>query len=301
MPRRDLAALLTLAALWGASFLFMRIAAPEFGAVALAFVRVAGASLLLLPLLAWRGQTAALRRHWRPLLVVGVLNSALPFLCYALAALAITGGLSAIFNASAPLWAAVIAWLWLGQRPTRWRIAGLGLGFAGVCGLALGKADVLPGAHGVSTALAIGAALGAAVLYGFAANYTRQRLADAPSLAVAAGSQLSATLALALPALLWWPRQPPGAGTWAAAAVLALVCTGAAYLLYFRLIARVGPTNAITVTFLVPVFAMLWGGLFLAEPVTAAMAVGGAAILAGTALATGLVAPRRAAHRPPPG
>ena len=118
MRGRDLADLLLLAALWGASFLFMRVSAAEFGPLALAFVRVAGASMLLLPLLWWRGQGAALPRHWRALLVVGLVNSALPFALYALAALVLSTGLMSIFNATSPLWGALIAWIWLHDRPT---------------------------------------------------------------------------------------------------------------------------------------------------------------------------------------
>ena len=289
MRTRDGAELLTLAALWGASFLFMRIAVPEFGATALSFVRVAGACVVLLPLLVWRGQAKALRLHWRPLLIVGIVNSALPFLFFAYAALAISAGLAAIFNAAAPLWAALIAWAWFAERPTPARVLGLALGFAGVLGLALGKASLQPGAHGVSAALAIGACLLGTLCYGFGANFTRRHLTGVPPLAVAAGSQLGAALVLALPALWLWPDEIPGARAWAATGVLALFSTAAAYLLYFRLIAHLGPANAITVTFLIPAFAMLWGTLFLAEVVTAAMLTGAAVILLGTALATGLL------------
>ena len=289
MKARQWLDLLLLAALWGASFLFMRIAVPAFGATALAFVRVLGACLLLLPLLALAGQVGALRQHWRPLLVVGVINSALPFAAFAYAALAISGGLAAIFNAAAPLWAALIAWAWLGERPTRARSLGLALGFAGVLALALDKASLKPGEHGVSAALAVAACLAGTVLYGFAANYTRRHLSGVPSMAVAAGSQLAAALALALPGLWGWPAQNPPPLAWAAATVLALACTGAAYLLYFRLIAQVGPARAITVTFLVPAFAMLWGAMFIAEAVTPQMLAGGAVIVLGTALATGLL------------
>ena len=295
MRTRDTAELLALAALWGASFLFMRIAAPDFGAVALAFVRVAGACLLLLPLLALRGQMQVLRAHWRPILVVGVANSALPFLCFAFAALAISAGLASIFNATAPIWGALIAWAWLGERPTPARLAGLLLGLAGVVGLALDKAGLQPGVHGVSAAMAIAACVLGTLGYGFAANYTRRRLQGVPPLALAAGSQFAAALVLALPALWLWPATSPGAGAWAATAVLALACPGAAYLLYFRLIANAGPANAITVTLLIPAFAMAWGWMFLAEAITAAMLSGGAVILLGTALATGLLKPQRAA------
>lgn len=294
MKKADLGELVALAAIWGASFLFMRLGAAEFGPVALSAVRVAGAALVLLPLLAWRGQFAELRRHWRAIFVVGLTNSALPFLGFSYAALSISAGLSSIFNASAPLWGAVIAWLWLRDRLTAPRIAGLAIGFAGVLGLAWEKASFKPGGSG----WAIVACLAAALLYGLSASYTKKRLQGVTPMAVAAGSQLSAALALALPALWWWPVQMPSARAWTMVALLAVLCTGLAYLMYFRLIAHVGAANAIAVTFLIPAFAVLWGWLFLAEPLTGAMAAGCAVILLGTALATGVLAPQRKAVAP---
>ncbi|MFT3954866.1 MAG: DMT family transporter [Piscinibacter sp.] len=290
MRPMDIGELIALAAIWGASFLFMRLGAAEFGPVALAAVRVGGAALVLLPLLAWRGQFAVLRAHWRPIFVVGLTNSALPFLGFSYAALSISAGLSSIFNASTPLWGALIAWAWLGDRPTAPRIAGLAIGFAGVLGLAWEKASFKPGGSG----WAIVACLAAALCYGLAASYTKKRLQGVAPMAVAAGSQLSAALLLALPALWWWPAQMPSPRAWTMVALLAVLCTGLAYLMYFRLIAHVGASNAITVTFLIPAFAVLWGWIFLAEPLTGAMASGCVVILIGTALATGVLAPRTA-------
>ena len=289
MRTRDLIELLLLAALWGASFLFMRISTPEFGPVAMTALRVSGAALCLLPLLLVGGQGSDLRRHWRAIAVVGVVNSALPFVLFGVAALALQGGLSAIFNATAPMWGALIAWGWFGERLTRTRGLGLLLGFGGVLTLAWDKASLKPGEHGVSATLAIAACLAAALCYGFAVHYTRRRLQGVAPMAVAAGSQLAAALLLAAPAWWLWPAAPPGALAWWSMAGLALLCTALAYLLYFRLIAQVGPARAITVTFLVPLFAVLWGALFLAETLTPAMALGCAVILLGTALTTGVL------------
>lgn len=289
MKGRDLADLLALAALWGASFLFMRMGAVEFGPLALVFVRVGGASLLLLPLLWWQGHAAVLHRHWRPLLVVGLTNSALPFTFYALAALVLSTGLMAIFNATAPLWAALVAWVWLDDRPGASRSLGMLVGFAGVAALSIGKADWRADASGISPALGIAACVAATALYGFGANYTKKAVAAVPSLAVAAGSQLAATLLLAPLALATWPAKPPSVRAWGAALLLALLCTGLAYILYFRLIARLGAAGAISVTFLIPAFATLWGYLVLREVPSAEMLAGCAVILLGTALATGLL------------
>lgn len=285
----DLGELILLAALWGASFLFMRMGAAEFGPVALIAVRVGGAALFLMPLLALRGQLGVLRAHWRPIFVVGLTNSALPFVCFAYATLSITAGLSAIFNASAPLFGAAIAWWWLNDRLNRARLLGLLIGFAGVAGLAWVKGGSAGAFKPGGSGWAIAACIVASVLYGWSANYTKQRLVGVAPMAIAAGSQLGATLALIVPAALWWPAVAPTPASWTAAVLLALLCTGVAYVLYFRLIANVGPQNAIAVTYLVPAFAVLWGWMFLAEQPTVAMVIGCAVILLGTSLATGLL------------
>lgn len=296
MKRRDLIDLLLLGALWGASFLFMRLGAADFGPVPLAFVRVAGASLLLLPLLLARGQGSALRAHGGAIALVGVVNSVLPFVLYAVAALVLSAALMAVFNATVPIWGALVARLWLGDRLTRSRVLGLLVGMAGVLALSWGKADFKPGAHGISPAWAIAACLAATLLYGVGANFTRKHLAAAPSLAVAAGSQCVAAMLLAGPALWLWPAVMPGATAWASAAALSLACTGLAYILFFRLIARAGAAQAVSVTFLIPGFAMLWGWLFLGEQPTAAMLGACAVILLGTALSAGVLRlPGRAA------
>lgn len=292
MKTRDLTDLLLLAALWGASFLFMRLGAAEFGPFALAGLRVAGASAFLLPLLLWRGEGALLLKHWKPLLVVGIANSALPFLCFSYAALAITGGLSSIFNATTPLWGALIAWLWLKDRPDRGRLLGLAIGFGGVVWLAWNKASFKGDTAGASSGLAVLACIAATCCYGFAANYTKRHLSGVPSLALATGSQLAAAGLLAVPMATHWPAHAPGATAWAAVAALALLCTGVAYILFFRLIAHIGAANAISVTFLIPAFAVLWGALLLNEGITATMVIACAVILVGTSLVTGLVKPK---------
>jgi len=292
MKQRDLAELTTLAAIWGASFLFMRMGAAEFGPFTLAMVRVVGASIILMPLLVLRGEWPVVLRHWKPIFMVGLANSAIPFLCFSYAALSISAGLSSIFNATAPLWGSLVAWLWLKDRPDGWRVLGLAIGFAGVLGLAWDKASFKPGA--AATGWAVLACLLATLLYGFSANFTKKRLAGVPPMALAAGSQLSSAFALLVPGLWLWPAQMPGTAAWGSAIGLALLCTGGAYVLYFRLIAHVGPANAISVTFLIPAFAVLWGALMLHEAVTPAMVLGCAVILCGTALSTGMLKPRRA-------
>jgi len=297
MRPRDIADLLLLAALWGGSFLFMRVAVPQFGAIPLAALRVAGAALLLLVLLAARSGLGGMRTHWRPIAVIGITNSALPFLGFSIAALSIPAGLSSILNATSPMFGALIAMAWLREPSNGSRVAGLGIGFVGVVLLASGAKGAAVAAGGPGTGAAIVLCVAASLLYGFSACFARRYLAGVEPLAVATGSQVSATLALALPAAWAWPTTAPSGGSWLAVLALALLCTGIAYVLYFRLIARVGPARAIAVTFLVPAFGMLWAGIFLGEAVTPTMLALGTLILLGTGLATGALQLPKPAHR----
>ncbi|MFO1220933.1 MAG: DMT family transporter [Burkholderiaceae bacterium] len=294
MKSRDLGELVLLAALWGASFLFMRMGAAEFGPAPLAAVRCGVAAVLLLALLAARGELGPLFENWRRIGAVGLTNSALPFLCFGLAALAIEAGLSAIFNAATPLWTAFIAAVLWRERLAGTRWLGLALGLAGVVWLAWDRAGFKAGAHGVSPAVAIAACLAATALYGWSANFAKRRLSHVPPLVLAAGSQSSAAVALAIPAALTWPATNPGIAAWLATLALAVLCTALAYVLYFRLIAHAGATNASAVTFLIPAFAVAWGWMFLGETIGATVIAACAVILAGTALAMGLL-PRRSA------
>ena len=288
MTPRDLLDLTLLAALWGGSFLFMRYAVPDFGVVPLIWLRVALASVCLLPLLLMKGQLGALRERAGAVAVMGLFNSGLPFLLIAWATLSITAGLASIMNAMTPVFTALIGALWLGDRLDGRRSLGLLLGLAGVALLAADKADFRPGGSG----WAIVAMLLATACYGFAANHTRRYLQGVPALVNATGTQLVSALVLLPPALWSWPERMPGLGPWLAALVLGVACSALAYLLFFRLIARVGASRAVTVTFLVPVFGTLWGALFLGEPVTASMLAGGAVVLLGTGLATGVIGGR---------
>lgn len=280
----DTLEMILLAAIWGASFLFMRVAAPELGPIALAFLRVALATLCLLPILAWRRELALLKTQWLPLAVVGLLNSALPFCLYAYAALSMPAGFSSIVNATTPLWGAVIAYLWLRHPLPSSRILGLAIGFIGVVLLVWSKASFKAGGAG----LAICAALLATFSYGIAANFTKQYLSGVPAMAVATGSQMYAAILLAPLAAWLWPAHAVSNGAWHAVIALAVFCTAIAYLMYFRLIAHIGPSRAIAVTFLIPLFGVAWGVIFLAEQILPAMLVGGGVILLGTSLAVGL-------------
>lgn len=281
---------IVLAAIWGASFLFMRLAVVEFGVVGTAAMRVGIATAFLAPLMLAKGHGPVFRREWWKVCLVGVLNSALPFMLFSFALLSITTGLSAILNATVPLFGALVAWWWLKDRPTGSRVLGLVIGFAGVAALAWDKASFKPDAvSGIAPAWAVLACLLATVCYAVAASATKRFLTGLPPLVTATGSQLGATLLLALPALWLRPEQMPSTQAWLALVVLGVLCTGVAYILYFRLIEQAGPARALAVTFALPVFAILYGALFLGERVTAWMLMWGAVVLLGTALSTGLL------------
>jgi drug/metabolite transporter (DMT)-like permease len=283
----DVVSLVVLAGFWGGSFLFMRVATPEFGPIALIAVRVTIAALVLMPVLAARGGLRELRESAWPLLVVGVISAALPFSLLAFATLSLTAGFTSILNATAPFFAAIVAFVWLGDRLSRLRVTGLVIGFGGVLLLVWGKASF----KGDGAGLALAAGLGSGVCYGIAANYTKVRLSHVGPLVTATGCQVGAAVCW-LPLAVWrMPAAMPSLKAWLMVGALGVFCTAIAYILYFRLIARLGPARAVTVTFMVPAFGMLWGRVFLKEGVTWQMLVGTAVILVGTSLTTGLIRP----------
>ena len=274
-----------LGAIWGSSFLFMRLGGAEFGAVATAGVRVFIGALVLLPILWFSGHWNVLRKNAAPILLLGFMNSALPFVLFAYAVLSISTGLSAILNATVPLFTALVSWLWLKERPGNSRLLGLAIGFIGVLLLASDTASFKPG----GTGWAVLACLLACASYAVSAAFTRNYLTGIHPLAPAAGSQLGAMLVLALPTLLFWPARNPGLVPWLALAAVGVICTAGAYILFFRLIEKIGPVRAVTVTFLVPVFAIIYGTVFLREALTPWMLMCGVVVVLGTALATGLL------------
>lgn len=289
----NLIELFALAAIWGASFLFMRVATPEFGPIALIALRVAIAALILTPVLRSADARSQFRSKVWPLFVVGLTNSAVPFCLLAYSTLYVDAGVDSILNATTPLWAALIAATGFHVSMRRGQIAGLLLGLTGVVVLAWDNLNT--GASGVP--LAIGAALLATLFYGFAVNYSKRHLAGVKPFVVAFGSQLFASVVLVPLALFFWPKHPIAPSTWVCVAALGIVCTGFAYVLFFRLVEHVGAAYAASVTFLIPIFGMIWGAVFLGEKITSMMIIGCAIVLAGTAMATGKLSwmlPRRA-------
>lgn len=281
MRIQDLLRLLTLAALWGGSFAFMRVAVPALGPIWLAESLVTLAFIALFAVALLRRGVPSLVLHWRAYLAIGVINSALPFALFSFAEQTISASNAAILNATSPFFGAIVAAAWLREPLGARRLTGMALGLAGVVLLVGWQA----GSLSASALVASLACLVAALCYGVGSVYAKARMTGIPSFAIAVYSQLAAAIALA-PALPF--ASPPGALSGLVVAnvlALALASTAIAYLLYFRLIADVGPARALTVTFLIPPFGVLWGVLFLGEPVAINMLSGCALILAGTWLA----------------
>jgi drug/metabolite transporter (DMT)-like permease len=288
MSPGDAARLLLLAGLWGGSFAFIRVAVPAMGPLWLAFSRVALAFIALFALALVRRAVPSFLAHWRDYVVIGTVNSAVPFALFCFAEQYVGASIAAILNATSPFFATAVAVLWLKEALTLRKLGGMALGLTGVVLLVGWQAHALAG----TTLLATLACLGAALCYGIASVYAKRRMTTIPSSAVALYSQLAAAAVLA-PALLFVPAPGPLTPLVIANALaLALASTAFAYLLYFRLIATIGPARALTVTFLIPLFGVVWGFLFLGEPLTANMLSGCALIVAGTWVAVRVVPER---------
>jgi drug/metabolite transporter (DMT)-like permease len=287
MSPANIARLIALGAIWGSSFMLMRIAVPDLGPLPTAFGRIVLGGVALGLFARWRGIEFAWRRNARVYLVIGVTNTAVPFALFAWAALHIPSAYMATMNALAPVFTAMFGFLLMAERLSPMRIASFVLGFGGVAVLV----NIGPTAVDAHVIGGILAGIGAAVCYGFAAIYTRMNASRIAPLAAASGSQIMASLALlpftlpALPSALAH-AQPASA---AAVIILGLLCTGFAYALFFHLIAAEGPGKAVMVTFLVPAAAALWAWAILHEPVTAGTVIGLAIVLCATALALGIV------------
>lgn len=303
MHLKDHLSLLLLAALWGASFLFLRQAAPVVGPVIVATVRTLGGALVLLPLLMLRQSAprplSVLKQQGWTLAGVALTSTLLPFLFLSQAALSLSAGLMSILNASTPLWGAAIGWVWTREPLGRRRLLGLATGFAGVVLL---SAERLHRGH--ASGLAILFVLLATFCYALSVHTIQRKLHGVPSLTITTLTLGITGMALLLPACLGGLPATAGAGhdlsltVWIALGGLAVLCTGFAYDLFNRLIARVGASRAISVTFLIPVFGMLWGTLFLGETVSASMLLGTAVILAGTLLSNQGAVPVSRTARP---
>ncbi|MBN8483081.1 MAG: DMT family transporter [Xanthomonadales bacterium] len=289
MSLASFARLVLLGMIWGASFLFQRITVPVVGAPFTAAVRLALAALMLVIVLRLLGRSLNLRLQWRDWLLLGTINSAIPFLCFALAARHLPAGYLAVINATVPLLTVLFVWAAQRVRPSLSKLVGVVVGLVGVGVLARYGSVAMDAA--VLGAFAL--AFTAAALYAFCALYIRRRHAGSDPLVLAGASQLGAAVVMA-PLGLWaMPASLPGTSVVLSLLALGLVCTGLAYALYFRLLSDLGSEKAVTNTFLVPVFAQLWGAVFLGEHLTFAGAVGFALVLVAIALVLELMPWRR--------
>lgn len=281
MKPADLLRLVALAAIWGASFLFFRMGVPSLGAVWFAELRVAIAALVMLGYVLVSGVRLEVRAHWRAYLVMGLLNAAAPWTLYAYAGLHLGAGTMSILNATTPFFAAICGALWLGERFTARKLAGLALGVAGV-GMVVGLGPI---ALTRGVVLGSAACIAATLCYALSTTWLKKYDSSVSTIALS-----TATLVVASIAIAPFLGTVPSAEALSMQVVVAvlgvsLLCSALGFLIYFRLIADLGPTRASTVTFLIPVFGVLWGATFLAEPVGAATVAGGLVVL----LATGLV------------
>jgi len=287
VTRRDALLLLVLSAIWGASFVFIKLGVDAFEPSVVAFGRLALGSVFLIALLPGRGGLAPLRGRLRPVIVLAALNNAIPFWLLGFAETRLDAGLTAVIQAAAPIFTVVLASrIDATQRVVGPRLLGVGVGFVGVV--------LLVGVQSGGELIAALAVLGVALCYAASVLFAGVTMRGMPPLQVSLGQLFFASLLLAPFAVLQRPGSSPPAKAWLAVVALGILSTGIAYLLYFALIASAGASRAILVTYLVPAFALVYGAVFLDEAVTVVAVSGLVLVLAGTALATGLARARAA-------
>lgn len=277
--------MILLAAIWGVSFLFMRIGGPEFGPVLLMALRTLIASLFLVPIMYLYKQQKSLKGLYGKLFLASMFNVAMPFVLYGYATLTLTAGVTSILNATTPMFAAIVAFFWLRNKLNFASAMGLFVGFIGVYVLMMDKIG-LDQQSSIFPALA---GLGAACCYGIGTVFTQKYLSSIKPLALAAGNQVAASLVLIPLSLAFLPNQMPSNPAIYSVLFLGLVCTGIGYILFFRLLAALGPTKTVSVTYLIPAFGLLWGALFLGEEITLRIMLGSCLILFGVGLTTGVI------------
>lgn len=281
----DYAEILALAVLWGASYLLMRAAVPQFGPAGVVFARLLIALAVLLPILLWRKGLAELLAHWRILILLGIISNAIPYMLLAFAAQSIPAGMSAILNSTMPLFGALIGYYAFGESLTRLRVLGLVVGVLGVTVLVWGKLRF----DGDGSGPAILAVLAGALTWAYAGPFTRVKMSGANALTTTVGTMIVGLVVLS--PLAWWtmPAQMPDTRAWLEVLTLGLLSTAIGTLLYFRILARAGTVAAMSVMFLNPITAMLTSAAYLGEAITAQMFAGCVIVLFGTALSVGII------------
>jgi drug/metabolite transporter (DMT)-like permease len=288
--RSDAIRLVALSAIWGSSFIFIRVLAPALGPVLTVTTRVLIGGAVLVAYCRIIGLDAQVARHWRQYAIIGIVNSTIPFMLFAFAALYLPASYSVILNSTAPLFTALWAVPLLNERLTGLKLIGLFAGAAGVT-LVSRAGPVVPD---LWFWVAVLACLGATTCYALSSIYMKKRAGDLKPLAIAGWSQIFAALAMAPFVPFAAPSVPLTPLIAFNVLMLAVFCSSIAYVLYYRLIADIGPTRALTMAFLMPVFGMVWGALFLGEPITLPMIAGCALIIGG---ATAVLRPAREAAR----
>ena len=279
---RDISELIFLSAIWGSSFLFLRLTSPVFGPIFLIEIRVLSGLAVLLPLVLFLGKRAEFQKHWKMIATVSLMNMAIPFCFFAFSAVYIGAGLLSIINATVPIFSACVAYVVYKERLSRGSLLGLLIGFLGVFVLMFNPGESV----GSSGWLAILSALLACLLYGTAINLTVNNLQGVSGLTITAGGLFVSSLVL-LPFALWArPEVLPVGNIWWSVFALGIVCTGFGFVMFYRLIDRIGAGRAIMTTYLIPVFSILWGNIFLGESVTLIMVVGCILVLLGVGLTT---------------
>ena len=284
LTNRDIFDFVLLSAIWGASFLFLRVAAPEFGPVFLIELRGLSALIVLLPVCVYLGKIEEIRQNWKLIFTLSLCNTTLPFCLLAYAVLSINAGLASILNATVPFFTALVAYIMWSQKLSISAVIGMLVGFAGVSALVL---DSGGSSQPTENLLAIGAAVLASLLYGTAANITYYKLSAVSGIAATVGALGFASLVLLPFAIVQKPEQMPTGAVWLSVIALGVVCTGVAYLLFYRLISRIGSHRAVSTTFLIPPFSILWGSMFLGEELTISMALACLLVLVGVYITTG--------------
>jgi len=277
--------MVVLAAIWGSSFMFARLTVEPFGVLALNAVRSVVASLTLLPIMLWYRQWRPFLANWKHFIVLGLISTALPFSLITLATQYSTAGFASILNSLTPILSAGIAWVWLKETLSIPAIIGIGLSFGGVLIMITDtqsiSADVI--------FLPVLAGLGAAFFYALTGNYSRKFIQGIPPITQATGCQVFSAIFLLPPGLMYWPDHAIPGEAWGFAFLMGMLCTGIAFILYFYLLTNIGVARTVIVTYMIPVFGMFWGYLFLQERITLSMTMGATLILVGIALTTGMI------------
>lgn len=289
MSPKQIGALVLLSAIWGASFIFIRVAVEPFGPTFMMLIRISLAALILYGYAKLSGVTLEIREHWRKFIVLGAFSSAIPFTLIGWAELTITGSMAAILNSTAPLFTTFVAAFWLGERLTVFKIFGAMMGIIGVVFIVGGSPITLDSMFVLATL----ASLGAALCYAIGGVFAKRAFDGVSNMSLSTGQLMGATLVLAPVSIFNVPTHDLPTDAILALLALAVFATALAYRLYYYLIISAGPTKALTVTLLVPVFGVIWGAILLDEPISSGMIIGLVLILLSVGLVTGMLSPRK--------